>query len=126
MATHTVQPGDTLSAIAVRFGTTWQELALLNQLADPNLIRVGQQLVVPDTGGFVHDQPGGAHVFPVRGYRGPVPLHHGSHPGASDLFAARGTDVVAMRGGRVTLVGTEATDPHGGNNVLIRGDDGLD
>lgn len=43
---YTVQPGDTLSAIAQRFGTNWQTLAALNGLANPNLIRVGQVLKV--------------------------------------------------------------------------------
>lgn len=48
--TYTVQPGDTLSGIASQFGTSWQHLAQLNGLADPNLIYAGQVLTV-DGGG---------------------------------------------------------------------------
>ena len=43
---YTVQPGDTLRRIAAQFGTTWQTLAQWNNLADPNLIEVGQALRV--------------------------------------------------------------------------------
>ncbi|HEV2763889.1 MAG TPA: LysM peptidoglycan-binding domain-containing protein [Pyrinomonadaceae bacterium] len=41
---YTVRPGDTLSAIAARHGTTWQELARINNLSNPNFIRPGQVL----------------------------------------------------------------------------------
>jgi LysM repeat protein len=43
---YEVQPGDTLSKIAARFGTTADEIARLNGLADPNRISVGQRLRV--------------------------------------------------------------------------------
>jgi LysM repeat protein len=42
--TYTVVSGDTLSGIAARFGTTYQALAALNGIADPNKINVGQVL----------------------------------------------------------------------------------
>ncbi len=42
--TYTVQRGDTLSSIAVRFGTTIYEIARLNGIANPSLIYVGQKL----------------------------------------------------------------------------------
>ena len=45
-ATYTVQPGDTLSDIASRYGTTYQDLAARNGIADPNIIYPGQILVV--------------------------------------------------------------------------------
>ena len=42
MATYTVKAGDTLASIAARFGTTWQELARLNDL--PSTIASGEEL----------------------------------------------------------------------------------
>ena len=44
--TYTVQPGDTLSGIASRYGTTYQALAALNAIANPNIIHPGQVLRV--------------------------------------------------------------------------------
>jgi len=44
--TYTVRPGDTLSAIAMRFGTTVADIAARNRIANPNLIQVGQVLVL--------------------------------------------------------------------------------
>lgn len=41
---YTVQPGDTLSGIALRFGTTVSQLAALNSIADPDKIYAGQVL----------------------------------------------------------------------------------
>ncbi|MCX8131233.1 MAG: LysM peptidoglycan-binding domain-containing protein [Clostridia bacterium] len=43
---YTVQPGDTLSDIARKFGTYVQNLVDFNYLDDPDLILVGQNLVV--------------------------------------------------------------------------------
>ena len=45
--TYTVKAGDTLGAIAARFGTTATELAKLNGITDPGYIRVGQVLRLP-------------------------------------------------------------------------------
>jgi LysM repeat protein len=44
---YTVQAGDSLSKIAVKFGVTTRELMELNSLKDPNKIRVGQKLILP-------------------------------------------------------------------------------
>jgi LysM repeat protein len=44
---HVVQPGDTLTAIASRYGMTYWALAHANDLASPHLIWAGQQLVIP-------------------------------------------------------------------------------
>ena len=41
---YTVQYGDNLSSIAAKLGTTYQALAALNGLANPNLIYPGQTL----------------------------------------------------------------------------------
>jgi LysM repeat protein len=45
--TYTVKPGDTLSSIAARFGTTVKALQKLNGIADPSLIHPGQVLKIP-------------------------------------------------------------------------------
>lgn len=44
--TYRVKAGDTLSGIASKFGTTYQNLASINDIADPNKIYVGQVLKV--------------------------------------------------------------------------------
>lgn len=44
---YVVQPGDTLQNIAVRYGTTWQAIAQLNAIPNPNLIYAGQVLLIP-------------------------------------------------------------------------------
>lgn len=62
------------------------------------------------------------YAFPVQGYQGKIELHHGSNRGGSDIFAPRGTPVMAMRGGTVVDAGSSDV---GGNNVLIQGDDNL-
>lgn len=44
--TYTVKKGDTLSGIASRYGTTYQELAKINGISDPNKIYPGQVLTI--------------------------------------------------------------------------------
>ena len=49
-ATHyIVRPGDTLIAIALRFGTSPAAMAQANDLRHPSLLYVGQRLVLPGT-----------------------------------------------------------------------------
>jgi len=48
---YVVRPGDTLSAIAARFGLPVAELARVNRLASTAIIRVGQKLTIPTGGG---------------------------------------------------------------------------
>lgn len=43
---YVVQAGDTLSEIAQKYGTTYQELARLNNISNPNLIVVGQKIKI--------------------------------------------------------------------------------
>ena len=44
---HVVAPGETLSGIAARYGTTVEALARVNSLRDPSLIIAGRRLRVP-------------------------------------------------------------------------------
>lgn len=44
---YTIKPGDTLSKIADMYGTTYQYLAQINNIADPNYIIAGEKIKVP-------------------------------------------------------------------------------
>jgi LysM repeat protein len=44
---YTVKKGDTLSAIAAKYGTTYQKIAAYNWIKNPNVIRVGQKIKIP-------------------------------------------------------------------------------
>lgn len=55
--THTVKSGETLYSIAWRYGVTVQQVVAANRLANANLIRVGQVLAIPGTGGTTPPPP---------------------------------------------------------------------
>lgn len=44
---HTVQPGENLFRIALRYGKTWAELAAYNGIGNPDQIVVGQVIRIP-------------------------------------------------------------------------------
>ena len=44
---YTVQSGDVLSAIADRFGVSVDEIVAANDIANPDVVAVGQELVIP-------------------------------------------------------------------------------
>jgi hypothetical protein len=44
---HSVQEGDTLTALAKQYGATVETIAVLNNIADVNLLQTGQELVIP-------------------------------------------------------------------------------
>ncbi|MBQ6928156.1 MAG: LysM peptidoglycan-binding domain-containing protein [Oscillospiraceae bacterium] len=65
MQIYVVRAGDSLYAIARRFGTTVEEIQRLNQIADPSRLVIGQSLVVPGGGEDVHEQiEVNAYVYP--------------------------------------------------------------
>jgi LysM repeat protein len=94
---HTVAAGENLAFVAARYGTTINDLAATNAIADPNLIRAGQQLQVPSaTPGWVCPVIG-ARYFNDWGY----PRSGGRFHEGNDLFAVRGTAVLAPVSGTV-------------------------
>lgn len=60
---YTVQVGDTLNKIARAFGLTWQHLAALNNIVNPNLIYVGQRIYIQKG----TDNPGNPNPGPITG-----------------------------------------------------------
>jgi spore germination protein len=63
---YIVRPGDTLTGIARRFGTTVEKLAFDNQLSDPSRLPVGLALALPAAGG-----EGPAQSIETNGYAYP-------------------------------------------------------
>ena len=55
--THVVQPGENLFRIALRYNTTVEALATLNNITNPNLVFVGAVLRVPVSGGTATATP---------------------------------------------------------------------
>jgi lipoprotein NlpD len=62
---YRVQRGDTLRSIARSHGQSWQELASLNQLSNPNVIEVGQVLRVSPTAAPLAPASGAAVAAPA-------------------------------------------------------------
>jgi LysM repeat protein len=48
---YTIQPGDTLLMIALRYGLVWQDIAAANGLGDRSLLQIGQVIRLPGEGG---------------------------------------------------------------------------
>jgi LysM repeat protein len=46
-STYVIQSGDTLETIAEQFGTTVEELVVLNPDVDPTALQIGQEIRVP-------------------------------------------------------------------------------
>lgn len=117
---YIVQPGDTLSGIAHAFGVSLQDLVVINDIADPNLLHVGQVLIIP------------ADIPPTRPAHSPTPVptraslptplpsptpsgpplvEIGQVLGSGNLEAE--VVIVRNRGGRVSLEGWTLSDAEG-------------
>ena len=54
---YTVQRGDTLFALARKFGVTVAAIVAANHITNPNLIKTGQVLTIPDPSSFAPTPP---------------------------------------------------------------------
>ncbi|HVF14966.1 MAG TPA: LysM peptidoglycan-binding domain-containing M23 family metallopeptidase [Acidimicrobiales bacterium] len=112
---YVVREGDTLIEVAERLGTTVDELVLANNIEDPDNLLVGTVLTVAGTWRCPVDGP----VWFSNDFGrpwGPGVTHRGI-----DLFAARGTPVVAPVSGVVE----RHPNPLGGEAFALNGDDGV-
>lgn len=115
---HVVRTGENLATLARKFGTTQSAIASANGISDPNRIRVGQRLVIPGQQWRCPVRAAaGQPVSPVNSFGAPRIGHR--HQG-NDIFAARGTPVVAPVGGTLRHVRGSIA----GNAWYLAGDDG--
>ena len=98
---YEVQPGDTLSAIAQRFGTTVEELAAHNNIQDPNMIQPGQRLFIPRV------QRTGSPLG------NPTPFNPSARLDPSQVDDQRGTPAVTDAQGNVIATGPPPPQPNG-------------
>jgi len=81
---HVVQWGENLATIAYRYGVPVEVLIQANGLSDPNLIYIGQQLVIPSDGNVAGPAgPGAMQLGPGGMQAGPGAMQLG--PGAMQL-----------------------------------------
>jgi murein DD-endopeptidase MepM/ murein hydrolase activator NlpD len=119
---HVVRPGESVSAIAHRYGVPYEDVVRANRLRDPERIVVGRRLTIPgapSVDGTAPARSGGTltpiGVAPVAmrsgsGFQWPVPgglvtspfgrRDSGRHDGI-DVQAPIGTAVRAARGGQI-------------------------
>ena len=113
--THLVTSGQSLAKIAGIYDVTISELLSANTIPNPDLIRVGQEIAVPGVSRWRCPVPNGAFIndwgFPRSGGR--------THKG-TDIFAPRGSDVVAPVSGEAEQIDGTI----GGLQVRLWGDDG--
>jgi LysM repeat protein len=64
--TYVVKAGDTLWAIANRFGVTINQIASANNIINVNLIRVGQVLIIPGSSTVPDPEPGTQVKYTVK------------------------------------------------------------
>ncbi len=112
---YVVREGDTLTDVADRMGTTVDELVAANEIEDPDYLAVGTVLTLPGTWRCPVDGP----VWFENDFG--LPWGEGAVHQGIDLFAARGTPVVAP------VSGVVETHPNtlGGNAFGLSGDDGV-
>ena len=114
---HVVAAGETLGAIAKRYGVSVATLAKTNGIRDPNRVAAGAVLTLPGATQWVCPVAAPSRFVDDFG----APRSGGrSHEGV-DMVAPRGTPVVAPVAG----VLRRHDQPRGGIALYLRGDDGL-
>ena len=119
MSEYTVVEGDTLGAIAARFGVSAEELAALNGLADPDQIAVGAVLRLPggdakatSTDATVDAPPAAAATTTTPAATAATPVSSAAQPALGQSYGGRPIEHYVFGAGPVHLVFVGAI--HGG------------
>jgi LysM repeat protein len=126
---YVVNRGDTLTAIAARYGTTTQALVQANGLASPDRIYVGQRLVIPGGGSMASASTGTTGYYIVQ--RGDtvssIAVRHGvtawaivqANHLANPNFIYAGQRLVVPGGIAPASAEAPAPQPTGGNKRIV-------
>jgi len=112
---YTVRPGDTLSAIARRYGVSVSALVAANGLADPNHIRYGESLTIPASGtsGAPAAQTLAMHVVASGEHLSSIAQHYGTSVSAIALANHIRDPNLVIVGTRLVLPAPGAPVPQG-------------
>ena len=113
---YTVKSGDRLGTIASTYGLPITTLAQANNIANSNVIKIGQVLTIPGAASSWRCPVDGARYINDWGF----PRSGGRTHEGNDLFAPRGTPVYAPVSGTVTFLNGRL----GGLQFWLKGDDG--
>ncbi len=126
---HVVSQGDTLSAIARRFGTTTQALVQANALASADMIYVGQRLVIPGGGSITPAPTGTTGYYTVQpgDNVSKIAVRHGvtawaivqANHLANANFIYVGQRLVIPGGSTPAPAPSPAPQPSGGNKRIV-------
>jgi membrane-bound lytic murein transglycosylase D len=114
-AGHVVQRGDTLGAIALRFGTQVEGIMQLNGLTSARRLRIGQELLIPVPRGGVRAETQVAKSEPAK----PVTVK-GSAPAAPAASPAPAAPAASPK-----LAGTPIMEPIAGPRHVVQDGDTL-
>jgi LysM repeat protein len=126
---HVVQRGETLYGIARRYGVSVSAICAANSIADPSLIYVGQQVVIPGTSGPSTPAPSGESTHVVQPgenlYR--IALRYGTTimalanaNGISDPTQIRVGQTLVIPGGTGTPAVSPSSPPSAGQTHTVR------
>jgi N-acetylmuramoyl-L-alanine amidase len=128
-ARHKIQPGETLSSIANRYGTSISKLARLNRLQNPNLIVAGRYIKVPGRASVPSAAPASASSASIEASLERQSIAHGVDPtlvkSVAYLESGWQQDVVSEAGAIGVMQVMPATARYvnrslGGGNLNVR------
>ena len=92
VASYEIQTGDTLSSIARQRGTTAEQLAADNEIADPNMIYAGRSINVPEAGSLEPVQAPISMPEPQQAAPSPAPEIQPAAPSIREQVASATTE----------------------------------
>jgi len=109
---YSVQKGDTISGIAVRYGLRWQDVVAVNPGISPNKLQVGQVIQLPGQVNLARPVP----VTPSRPVAAPAPSR------AETVYVVKSGDTVseiALKHGVKTAAILEANGLKDANKIAV-------